>query len=319
LALIGPPSPMVEVLVDYKILLADDSVTVQKIITLTFSDEGVEVLTVDRGDEAINRLQSMRPALVMADVSIPGKDGYQICEFVKNHPEMKKTPVILLVPPFEPFDAERARKIGADHHITKPFQHIPTLISTVMGMIEPEKKVALAGAQDNQGEITSHESSRRDHERGEVVVMSSWNRGGRSNYTGKDDLDSILELDEVLFDAWRKDSEAGTDPEAEPETAEAAAAAQPPSPTLSQEVIDVIVDRVVTRLTEEIVDRVVARQTDEIVDRVVARLISELSDKLTRELVPPMVEGFAETIKQQRAAERKSYREADSLLELDEF
>jgi CheY-like chemotaxis protein len=177
----GPPSPMVEVHVDYKILLADDSVTVQKIISLTFSDEGVEVLTVNSGDEAIDRLQNMRPALVMADVSIPGKDGYQICEFVKNHPEMKKTPVILLVPPFEPFDAERARKIGADQFITKPFQHIPTLISTVMDMIEPEKKVAHAGAHDHEGEVTSHETSRRDHERGEVVVMSSWNRGGKSS------------------------------------------------------------------------------------------------------------------------------------------
>jgi CheY-like chemotaxis protein len=194
---------MVEVLVDYKILLADDSVTVQKIITLTFSDEGVEVLTVNSGDEAIKRLQHMRPALIMADVSIPGKDGYQICEFVKNHPEMKKTPVILLVPPFEPFDADRARKIGADHYITKPFQHIPTLISTVMGMIEPGKKAASAGAHESHGEITSPERSRRDHDRGEIVVMSNWNRGARSNLSGRDELDSILELDEVLFDGWR--------------------------------------------------------------------------------------------------------------------
>lgn len=120
----------------YKILLADDSVTVQKIITLTFSDEGVDVLTVNNGDEAIHRLQYLRPALVMADVSIPGKNGYEICEFVKNHPEMKDTPVILLVPAFEPFDEERARRIGADHHLTKPFQSIRTLISTVKGLLE---------------------------------------------------------------------------------------------------------------------------------------------------------------------------------------
>ncbi len=88
----------------YKILLADDSVTVQKIITLTFSDEGADVLAVNNGDDAIHRLQYMRPALVMADVSIPGKNGYEICEFVKNHPEMKNTQVVLLVPAFEPFD-----------------------------------------------------------------------------------------------------------------------------------------------------------------------------------------------------------------------
>ena len=120
----------------YKILLADDSVTVQKIITLTFSDEGVDVITVNNGDEAINRLQYLRPALVMADVSIPGRNGYEICEFVKIHPEMKETPVILLVPAFEPFDEERARRIGADYHLTKPFQSIRTLISTVKNLME---------------------------------------------------------------------------------------------------------------------------------------------------------------------------------------
>jgi CheY-like chemotaxis protein len=122
--------------VGYKILLADDSVTVQKIITLTFSDEGVDVLTVNNGDEALHRLQYLRPALVMADVSIPGKNGYEICEFVKNHPEMKDTPVVLLVPAFEPFDEERALRIGANQHLTKPFQSIRTLISTVKGLLE---------------------------------------------------------------------------------------------------------------------------------------------------------------------------------------
>lgn len=125
-----------------KILLADDSVTVQKIVTLTFSDEGVDVVPVNSGDEAVNRLQYMRPALVMADVSLPGKNGYEICEFVKSHPDLKYTPVILLVPAFEPFDEERAARVGADHHLTKPFQSIRTLIATVKSLIEAPPKPA---------------------------------------------------------------------------------------------------------------------------------------------------------------------------------
>ncbi len=133
----------------YKILLVDDSVTVQKIITLTFSDEGVDVLTVNNGDEAIHRLQYMRPALVMADVSIPGKNGYEICEYVKNHPEMKDTPVVLLVPAFEPFDEERARRIGADKHLTKPFQSIRTLITTVKTLLEGRPPKFATGSLNN--------------------------------------------------------------------------------------------------------------------------------------------------------------------------
>jgi CheY-like chemotaxis protein len=122
--------------VDYKILLADNSLTVQKIITLTFADEGVDVIAVNNGDEAVNRLRRLRPSLVMADISIPGRNGYEICEFVKTHPEMGGTPVILLAPAFEPFDEERARRIGADHHLTKPFQSIRTLISIVKNLMD---------------------------------------------------------------------------------------------------------------------------------------------------------------------------------------
>jgi CheY-like chemotaxis protein len=124
------------VVVDYKILLADNSLTVQKIITLTFADEGVDVIAVNNGDEAVNRLRRLRPSLVMADISIPGRNGYEICEFVKTHPEMGGTPVILLAPAFEPFDEERARRIGADHHLTKPFQSIRTLISIVKNLMD---------------------------------------------------------------------------------------------------------------------------------------------------------------------------------------
>jgi CheY-like chemotaxis protein len=155
-----------EVSVDYKILLADDSATVQKIITLTFSDEGVEVIAVNNGDEAIDRLRRLRPALVMADISIPGKDGYEICEFVKTHPEMEGTPVILLVPAFESFDEERARRIGADYHLTKPFQSIRTLISVVKNLID-HKAAAEPPAVDG-GVMASHERYRNNYNTAEL-------------------------------------------------------------------------------------------------------------------------------------------------------
>ena len=148
---------------DYKILLADDSATVQKIITLTFSDEGVEVIAVNNGDEAIDRLRRLRPALVMADISIPGRNGYEICEFVKTHPEMEGTPVILLVPAFEPFDEERARRIGADYHLTKPFQSIRMLISIVKNLIDhkaaaefPVRDGGLTAARESVSEQLHH-------------------------------------------------------------------------------------------------------------------------------------------------------------------
>ncbi|MGA1368677.1 MAG: response regulator [Blastocatellia bacterium] len=114
-----------------KILLVDESVTVQKIITLAFSDEGVDVVTLGDGEEAIARLQYLRPALVLADVSTPGKNGYEVCDYIKHQESLSGIPVVLLVPAFETYNEERARQVGADLHLTKPFQSIRSLVATV--------------------------------------------------------------------------------------------------------------------------------------------------------------------------------------------
>ncbi len=119
----------------HKVLLADDSITVQKIVKLSLSEEGMEVIAFGNGEQAVEQIENIKPDLVMADVFMPGKDGYEVCEFVKAHPQLKNTPVILLVHAFEPFDPERAKKAGADHQLTKPFQSIRTLVQTVQDLL----------------------------------------------------------------------------------------------------------------------------------------------------------------------------------------
>lgn len=102
-----------------KILLADDSVTIQKVVELTFLDQDVEVVAVGSGDEAIARLDEVAPALVIADVHMPGADGFEVCRAVKSsHPS---TPVLLLVGTFEPFDDAGVAASGAQGHLKKPF------------------------------------------------------------------------------------------------------------------------------------------------------------------------------------------------------
>jgi CheY-like chemotaxis protein len=104
------------------LLLADDSVTIQKVVGISFANEDVVLLTVDNGDDAVTRAREARPDLVLADVMMPGKDGYEVCETLKGDPELRHVPVLLLSGTFEPFDEERARRVGADGHITKPFE-----------------------------------------------------------------------------------------------------------------------------------------------------------------------------------------------------
>ena len=118
-----------------KLLLADDSATIQKVIDLTFADEGVQVVSVSSGQEAIDRLLETKPDVVLVDVFMPSPNGYEVCEYVKTNEQLKHIPVMLLVGSFEPFDEAEARRVGADDILTKPFQSIRRLIDRVGALV----------------------------------------------------------------------------------------------------------------------------------------------------------------------------------------
>jgi len=118
-----------------KLLLADDSVTIQKVVNLTFADEGMEVTSVGDGSSAIEKLDELMPDIVLADIHMPGLTGYQVCGQIKQNPKFQHIPVILLVGSFEPFDEEEAKRSGADDYLTKPFQSIRQLVSRVNALI----------------------------------------------------------------------------------------------------------------------------------------------------------------------------------------
>ncbi len=105
-----------------KILLADDSITIQKVIELTFSDEDFEVVTVGNGRLAVEKLEEVRPDIVLCDIIMPEKDGYEVCDFIRKHPTLGHVPVLLLTGAFEPFDQERAARVGCDGFLAKPFE-----------------------------------------------------------------------------------------------------------------------------------------------------------------------------------------------------
>jgi CheY-like chemotaxis protein len=105
-----------------KILLADDSITIQKVVELTFSDGDYEVTAVNNGAKAVQKLAEMRPDIILSDIIMPEKNGYEVCEYVKSHPEYRNIPVVLLTGTFEPFDPDRAEKAGCDAVVTKPFE-----------------------------------------------------------------------------------------------------------------------------------------------------------------------------------------------------
>ena len=105
-----------------KLLLADDSITIQKVIQITFAHEDYELTITDNGDTALTKAQEIKPDLVMADVYMPGKNGYELATAIKQDPALQHVPVLLLAGSFEPFDEEKAMNCKADAWIEKPFE-----------------------------------------------------------------------------------------------------------------------------------------------------------------------------------------------------
>src|SRR5688572_25465029 len=126
-----------------KILLADDSITIQKVIELTFSDEDFEVVTVGNGRLALERVQESPPDILLCDIIMPEKDGYDVCDFVKKNPALAHIPVLLLTGAFEPFDQERAARVGCDGFLAKPFEP-QTLIAKVKELLARSKPATTA-------------------------------------------------------------------------------------------------------------------------------------------------------------------------------
>ena len=116
-----------------KILLADDSVTIQKVVSITLAHEDFDLTIVDNGSKAVSKAKEIKPDVILLDVVMPDKDGYQVCQEIKGNADLKNTPVILLTGTFEPFDADRAAEVGADDFIKKPFES-HTLINKVKEM-----------------------------------------------------------------------------------------------------------------------------------------------------------------------------------------
>jgi CheY-like chemotaxis protein len=116
------------------ILLADDSPTIQRLVTNTFADGDYDIVSVSNGEAAIRKFDEIEPDVVLADIYMPGKNGYEVCGYVRQHSRLGDTPVVLLVGAFDAFDEEKAKEAGATSNITKPFepQALVSLVESVL-------------------------------------------------------------------------------------------------------------------------------------------------------------------------------------------
>ncbi len=130
-----------------RVLVADDSSNIQRMVTLALKDQGIEVVAVGNGEAAVRILPDLRPDLVLADIFMPVRNGFEVCEFMKQDARFAQTPVILLVGAFDPLDEREVQRVGADGVLKKPFVPPDPLISMVKSFLakcEIERPVAVA-------------------------------------------------------------------------------------------------------------------------------------------------------------------------------
>lgn len=130
-----------------KLLLADDSITIQKVVELVLAEEGFEIKAVNNGEEALAAAATFKPDIVLADIEMPKMNGYQLCEKLKANPSTQNVPVILLSGAFEPLDEELARQVKADSFVIKPFES-QELISKINASLIPQAAVAEEAAEE---------------------------------------------------------------------------------------------------------------------------------------------------------------------------
>ncbi|MFI5168410.1 MAG: response regulator [Thermoanaerobaculales bacterium] len=127
------------------LLLADDSITIQKVVELTFAETDHTVIAVGSGRDLFDRLPEIKPDVVLCDVVMPDMNGYEVCQLLKSDPATLHIPVILLTGTFEPFDRDRALAAGCDAIVTKPFE-ARDLVNLVEDFLKRAQAVAATPA-----------------------------------------------------------------------------------------------------------------------------------------------------------------------------
>jgi CheY-like chemotaxis protein len=137
---VSPPEELVA-----KILVADDNSNIQKMVGLALKDQGIDVVAVGNGEAAVRKISDVHPDLVLADVFMPVRNGYEVCQYVKGDSALAHIPVILLVGAFDPLDEQEAQRVGADGVLKKPFVPPDPLISMVKSALT-RAGVSIGGA-----------------------------------------------------------------------------------------------------------------------------------------------------------------------------
>ena len=127
-----------------KILIADDEPSIVAAVEFLLKRDGYDVRVARSGDEALELMEASPPDLVLLDVMMPGKSGYELCKRLRERPEWKDLKIIMLSAKGRDAEVSRGLSLGADVYITKPFS-TRDLIAKIHGLLESEPSAPSEG------------------------------------------------------------------------------------------------------------------------------------------------------------------------------
>lgn len=310
-----------------KILLADDSLTIQKVVELTLTGTDFELTCVSNGQEALDALAALQPDLILADVVMPGKNGYEVCEAVKRNPATAHIPVVLLSGTFEPFDRGHADRIACDLVVSKPFDARQLLerIGTLLG-IAPVPQPSFARQEEAPFETTFFDDSLSSS--GREVGTDAENPFGRGDEppreqgrltAGEREHPEPVFLEESLAGVPAGSSEGTAEASLELERHPVEDTPSPAPPAEESFQGEMLIEEISAEEAEILFDLpyepeamppaaapVVSGLTEEQIERIAARVVEKLSDRVVREIAWEVVPEMAEMAVKRRIKELES-------------
>jgi len=243
-----------------KILLADDSPTIRRLVTQTFADGKFQIVAVSNGEAALKTLEEIQPDIVLADIYMPGKNGYEVCSYVRSHATLSAIPVVLLVGAFDAFDEEVAKQSGATANITKPFEPgaLIELVRSLVPVDEDEEEAekildtesSPSPSGKGQGEgLKTTEDLRPSPAAPSVIGTASPGKGEAASKESED----LLGLGTI----FKEEPEAGG---------------------MSDEEIDRIADRVIQRLSAQVIESIAWDIVPDITERIVREELKRIDE-----------------------------------------
>lgn len=265
------------------LLLADDSMTIQRVVALMFADEDITVVTVSDGDQAINELNRTPPDIVLADTGMPGRSGYDVARHIRQTPALAHIPVLLLTGAFEPVDQAMAVEVGCDGVLAKPFE--PQLvIRRVKELLARSKNWSEAARTDAPSTRPSDELDRYFEQLDDAFTKLAATPGASDEQPAPSERERRAVPDADQPGAAREEAAADA-PLFEAFSALLAAeqsrTANRASLALTATAAAPSID--VDALTEAVIRRVIERLPDRLTRDVVAPIVSEMAERLIRD------------------------------------